>query len=562
MGKNLTQGLPAENNIDLDPRLFNGVYYPLLFKVPRYLVLYGGSGSGKSYFMGQMYAVQLTVFPGRNLVCLRKQKTDCLKSCFSFIYNALSRLQLLRYWDVRKNPEYIMRNKLNGNTILFEGVDYIEDIKSIQFTREGVDLGPEYANKPGFGENLTDVWYEEVDAEGDPEVIRELDRRLRDPYVKCRLGLSFNPVARTHWLFNYVTQELTLPGVDSIVLKTTHKDNPHLPQEYRDVLERYRTTDPYAYMVYCLGEWGVMGQTVFDANKISKRLFELEQKYSKNPYSIGYFTFARNNKGLLDEDKLDESLEFVLSTEGDIKIYSDRKPRYPYVVAVDTAGDGSDYYAAQVCDNTTGEQVAVFHSNGSVDYCVEQVYCLCCYYNYALYCPEANFDSYPIKYFAQRNYPNIYRRMGSSDSVAVSPVDRFGFRTGKDNRQTMLSEMVEYTRDNMHLINDIDTLSEMLTFTVQQKKMKGIWWGAENGAFDDLVMSYAILLQARGQQTFELQSEVRKLSGYWTREELEDAVAEGRITYYAMQKYLEEHGAYMEEYQFPYMRRKGSRYAR
>ncbi len=533
----MLEGLPSQSDINLDRGLFNDIFYPLLHKVYSYMVLYGGSGSGKSTFLGQMYAVQMTVLPGRNLACLRLQKTDCLKSCYGEIYHWLRKFKLLRYWQVIKSPQVVLKNRVNGNQIIFEGVDDIEDIKSIKFV-----------NDAGVGEgNLTDVWYEEVNAEKDVEVIRELDRRLRDPVIKCRLVLSFNPVLRSHWLFDFVTKELQMPGVDSYVLKTTYKDNKFLPKDYGPKLERYKHTDPYAYQVYCLGEWGTTGESVFDRIKIHNRLVELEARYHATPYLVGRFDFAVNSLGFVDEDNLDQPIVFVPSVDGSIRMYKDVEDRAPYVVAVDTAGEGSDYYAAHVVNNITGEQVAVFHSKENPDRCIEQVYCLCCYYNHALFCPETNFDTYPIKYFTTLDYPHIYRREVSGDKKRITNTDRLGFRTGPDNRQTMLSEMVKFTGDNMHLINDIFLLNEMLVFTRQDRRLKGIWWGAEQGEFDDLVMSYAILLQARSQQYMEYVVDPKKLRGFYMREELEDMLAEGRIDYWAMQEYIRTHDVYMED---------------
>ena len=110
----------------------------------------------------------------------------------------------------------------------------------------------------------------------------------------------------------------------------------------------------------------------------------------------------------------------------------------------------------------------------------------------------------------------------------------------------MLTELIKWTDDNMHLINDPETLNEFLTFTRQEKKLKGIWWGAEPGAHDDRVMAFAILLQARSQQVMEMVADRKKLDGYWTREELEDAVEEGRIDLFTMNEYIRNKGLYME----------------
>lgn len=552
MSKRL-EGIPEMSNIDIDRRLFNEVYFPLLYKIYTYTVIYGGAGSGKSYFIGQMLAIQMTIFGGRNLVCLRKQKTDCLKSCWAFVYNALKSFQLLKYWDIRTNPDHKMMNRVNGNEILFEGVDNIEDIKSIQFTNK-------IGSRKG-GDNLTDVWYEEVNAEENQEVIGELDRRLRDPYVQCRMILSFNPVSRSHWLFEYVTNFVENSELSHIVVKTTYKDNPFNPKEYGQKLERLKFTDPYAYQVYALGNWGTMGQTVFDANKIQIRLDELNAKYSKEPYVKGTFTYQIDEKGIPKP----ETYQFLETPLGKTSIYVMPNSNTPYVLSADTAGEGKDFYVGMVRDNVTGEQVAVFRDDGNPDLCVWQVYGLARMYNYALFGPEINFNGWIIKAFKMLGYSNFYNRVSPADSKREIKEANLGWRTGPENRQLMITEFKQWSGQFMYLINDVETLNEMLLFTYQEKKLKGIWMGAEPGAHDDLVISLSILLQICSQQSCEYKSISDKIEGTWTRFELEQAVFEHRIDKYAAQEYIENNGCAYESAETKYkaqIKQGGSRYVR
>ena len=44
----------------------------------------------------------------------------------------------------------------------------------------------------------------------------------------------------------------------------------------------------------------------------------------------------------------------------------------------------------------------------------------------------------------------------------------------------------------------------------------------------------------------EMVADRKKLDGYWTREELEDAVEEGRIDLFTMNEYIRNKGLYME----------------
>lgn len=63
---------------------------------------------------------------------------------------------------------------------------------------------------------------------------------------------------------------------------------------------------------------------------------------------------------------------------GDITIYKPPVDGVPYVIGGDTAGDSgtawSDFFAAHVLDNTTGEQVAVLHGKMDEDVYARQVY--------------------------------------------------------------------------------------------------------------------------------------------------------------------------------------------
>lgn len=73
----------------------------------------------------------------------------------------------------------------------------------------------------------------------------------------------------------------------------------------------------------------------------------------------------------------------------------------------------------------------------------------------------------------------------------------FGWVTGLTNRNVIVGELVEYVREHIHLINHIGTLKEMLKF-VKNKQGRP---EAMQGEHDDLVMSLAITLAIRGQQT-------------------------------------------------------------
>jgi len=475
------KALPSEFHLDIDPEVFNPVYFPYLEKVAQFECYYGGSASGKSFFIAQKLAIQMTMMPGRNLVALRTQQTDCVKSCYPELYKALDFFHLLDFWKITEHPVPYMVNRINGNEIMFSGVDNIEDIKSITF-------------KHG---NMTDAWYEEISSEQDPKVLREIKRRLRDPKIKGRIILSFNPISRTHWLFDYVTNQL--PKRDNIILKTTYKDNRWCPADTKADFEFLRYTSPVEYSIYALGDWGTTGVTVFNANLLNNRLTKLRDLHYENPPRRIEFSYERDKNGLPNKD----SFRSFDHSDGETWIYKEPEKKVPYVLAFDTAGEGSDYYAGHIINNLTGEQVAVYHSQQNPDICVLQLFGLAWYYNEALVCPEVNFDAYPLKKFQELGYTNFYRKMSPSDSVRERTELKYGFRTTSANRQEMLSALVSWTAEHIALINDVATIEEMMTFTRQERKMKGIFWAAESGAHDDCFVKGTLVLTDKGQIPIE-----------------------------------------------------------
>lgn len=325
---------------------------------------------------------------------------------------------------------------INGNEIIFAGLDDVEKLKSVTFEN---------------GE-LTDIWVEEA-TETQEADINQLKVRLRGGKSKKQMVLSFNPINVNHWLKGHFIDSGLATEVHS-----TYKDNKFLTEDDRKTLESFKEIDEYYYNVYCLGQWGVLGKTVFDARAISKRLQEIPK-----PLKVGYFLY--NYDGL----KI-TNIKWVNDRNGYIKIY--KVPDSPYMtkycIGGDTAGDGSDFYTAHVLDCKTGEQVAVLKQQFDADLYVKQMYCLGMYYKYALIGIEANFDSFSIQELQRLGYTNQYVRE-RQDTYTGAVEKRFGFKTTLITRPTILSNLIEIVREHTELINDKDTLEELLTIVRNEK---------------------------------------------------------------------------------------------
>lgn len=447
-----------EVKIDLKKRVFNDVYYPLLECQTRYLVMFGGGGSGKSVFAAQRYIYKLLKQKRCNLLCVRAVGNTLRDSVFAELRKVIRAWKLENLFKVNVSDMRI--TCVTGNEVLFRGLDDVEKLKSVTFVN---------------GE-LTDVWIEET-SEVAEEDFNQLNIRLRGGSTQKQIVITFNPIDVNHWLKKRFFDR---KEDNATILHTTYKDNRFLDDEYKRLLESYKDTDPYYYDVYCLGMWGVYGKTIFNASAVNEQI-------AKDIKPIKRGNFVKQSDG---------KFVFMPDENGDIRIYEDVKVRYPYVVGCDTAGEGSDYAVAQVLDNTTGRLVATMRSQSDEDIYAEQFFALGRYYNDALIAVEANFSTYPVKKLQEWKYPKQYVRE-VEDTITHKVQLSYGFKTTALTRPIIISNLIAIARDGMESIVDKDTLFEMLTFVRNSKGRPE----AQAGAHDDAIMALAIAYHVRDKQS-------------------------------------------------------------
>lgn len=451
-------------NIKLSRKVFNEVYLPYLDNDDRYLIFYGGGSSGKSYFIGERYIYKL-LHPTRcNLLIVRQTGDTNRKSTFPLLKHVISNWNLAEHFKINESDMRI-KCKLTGNEVAFAGLDDVEKIKSITFEN---------------GE-LTDIWVEEA-TETQEADINQLKVRLRGGKSKKQMVLSFNPINIQHWIKGHFIDS----GLATVCF-STYKDNKFLTDDDRAALEDLKRTDEYTYNVYCLGQWGILGKTVFDARAIQKRL-EMIPRAIKT----GYFKYDYDGLRITN-------IQWVNDKSGYIKLYTLPNQLYDTAFAIggDTAGEGSDFFVADVIDAKTGNQVAKLRHQFDADQYTRQMYCLGRYYRDALIGIEANFDSYPIRELQRLGYPKQYTRE-AQDTYTGKTEKRFGFKTTSLTRPTIISRLIEIVREHCDTINDKDTLEELLTIIRNEKGRIE----APQGGHDDQMMSLAIAHEIRDQVVF------------------------------------------------------------
>jgi phage terminase large subunit len=461
--------------IDLSnlPRITNPTYYQLYKDKERYLVLYGGAGSGKSVFVSQKMIFRMLTEKNHKFLVVRKVAKTLRESTYSLLKGIISDWGMSALFEENKT-DMTITCKLNGNKIIHAGLDDVEKVKSIH--------------------GITGIWIEEA-SELDQQDFQQLDLRLRGHTTNYKqIMISFNPISSLHWL---KTVFFDNKKENTSVSHSTYLNNIFIDDAYRQVLEDMKEQDEYYYMVYALGEWGIVGKTIFNARKVNERISALRNVSFKR----GQFTFEyhKDNPNKI----LDETIQWVNDDKGYISIYEDKKNRFPYVIGGDTAGDGSDSFTAHVLDNITGKQVASLMHQFDEDMYAEQIYCLGKYYNNALIGLETNFSTYPVKRLEQLGYKRMYYRE-TEDSYTHKVQQKYGFRTDRVTRPLIIANLVKIVREESHLLNDIPTLNEMLTFVRNEKGKPE----AQEGKHDDNIIGLAIAHYIRGQQDMELAQEI------------------------------------------------------
>lgn len=228
----------AEVNININKKVFNSYFVKYLDNDSRYLIFYGGAGSGKSFFVVQRYLYKLLKSKKFNLLVVRATGKSNRDSTFALFKQVINKWGLSKHFKINESDLRI-KCLLNGHEIIFSGLDDVEKLKSITFSQ---------------GE-LTDVWIEEASEILEAD-FNQLDVRLRGKGTKKQIVISFNPIDINHWLKKrFFDRE-----ADNVEIShSNYLNNDFLDDDYKRLLESYKDTDPYYYDVYCLRQMGSIG---------------------------------------------------------------------------------------------------------------------------------------------------------------------------------------------------------------------------------------------------------------------------------------------------------------
>jgi len=223
-------------------KVLNPIYIPYLYNQKRYLILYGGSGAGKSHFACQKILYRTITEEGHRFLIIRKVARTLRRSVFQLFLDYINKWGLTNEFKINKS-EMAITFEGNGNMILFAGIDDSEKMKSI--------------------ERITGVWIEEA-TELTIEDFEELDRRVRAIYhTYVQFILTYNPILMSNWTHKRFFENLTKSDkIDITKLRTTYKDNIYILEDkaYIKLLESYKGN---TRIVYTLGQYGKLENAIY-----------------------------------------------------------------------------------------------------------------------------------------------------------------------------------------------------------------------------------------------------------------------------------------------------------
>lgn len=251
----------------------------------RFIILYGGSSSGKSYSVAQTILIQ-TLQDGENTLVMRKVGASILKTIYEDYKVAAAGLGISHLFKPQQNT---IKCLANGAKIDFSGLDDPEKIKGIS--------------------NYKRVQLEEWSEFEHPD-FKQLRKRLRGKKGQ-QIICTFNPISESHWIkkefidkdkwhdvpmtvtiagkelpkeltmvksvkknaprqiLNLRTKQIEEQAPNTVIIQSTYLNNfwvvgsPDGTYGFYDEqcvadFEYDRVHDPDYYNVYALGEWGVI----------------------------------------------------------------------------------------------------------------------------------------------------------------------------------------------------------------------------------------------------------------------------------------------------------------
>jgi phage terminase large subunit len=207
----------------------------------RFIINQGGSRSSKTYSLCQMVIVYCLTTPNKMVSIIRKTFPTLRGTVMRDFFEVMNELGLYSQSSHHKTEN--IYNFPNGSQVEFFGADNEQKLR---------------------GRKRDVLWINEAN-ELNFEEFTQLNMRTSD-----KLIFDFNPSENFHWLYDLISRK------ESLLIHSTYKDNPFLPQSQVKEIENLIMYDESYYKIYALGEKGTGKTTIYTHWKYYEHLPEVK----------------------------------------------------------------------------------------------------------------------------------------------------------------------------------------------------------------------------------------------------------------------------------------------
>jgi len=193
----------------------------------RFIINEGGSRSSKTYSLCQVVIVYC-IQNSNKVVSVIRKTFPALRA--TVMRDFLEIMKSLNIYDVNKHnkSEHIYTFD-NGSIVEFFSVD---DEQKIRGRKRDI----------AWCNEANELYYDDF---------TQLNMRTEN-----KLIFDYNPSESNSWLYE-------LPSAESIMIKSTYKDNPFLPMSIKKQIEDLKRTDEAQYQIYALGEKAISKSNIY-----------------------------------------------------------------------------------------------------------------------------------------------------------------------------------------------------------------------------------------------------------------------------------------------------------
>ena len=215
----------------------------------RFIINQGGSRSSKTYSLCQVLIVYCLQNPNKVVSIVRKTFPALRATVMRDFFEVLKDLEL--YEKSSHNMSENIYRFANGSIVEFFSVD---DEQKVRGRKRDI----------GWCNEANELWFEDF---------QQLNMR-----TETKMIFDYNPSDSSSWLYE-------LPKDESILIKSTYKDNPFLPESIIRQIEDLARTDEALYQIYALGEKAISKTNIFNTWEF---ITQKPQRFTNYVYGLDF----------------------------------------------------------------------------------------------------------------------------------------------------------------------------------------------------------------------------------------------------------------------------------